>query len=51
MLHTTFLEGECYKNRRGEKLCIARPKWLGITDFNKLYLSCSVTGIKIVVLI
>lgn len=50
MLHTTFLEG-VLQNRRGEKLCIARPKWLGITDFNKLYLSCSVTGIKIVVLI
>lgn len=51
MLHTTFLEGEYYKIEGGEVLCIAKPRWLGITNFDKLHFSCSVTGIKTVVLI
>lgn len=48
MLHNTFLEGECYKIQGG-KLCLARPWWLGITVLDKLYLSCSLIGIKIAV--
>lgn len=51
MLHPAFLEGECHKIEGGEGLCIARPRRLGITEFDKLYLSCLVTGIKVVVLI
>lgn len=56
MLHNTFLKGGVLQNRRGRGaegggLCIARPRWLGITQFDQSYLSCSVTGINIVVLI
>lgn len=45
-----FLEGSV-TNSKGETLCLARPRWLGTAVIDKLYLSCSLTGIKIVVLI